>query len=1005
MSFPDGYGAEEPDDDLFEDLDDDTPGGSLPNHDEESTLQDAGMDEMGDLLKEGMTGEDIGFDLQNLNDANIVFDQSGKAKDAVDYGDLDSDEELPDEEITQDTSLPDLPSYTDPPLPVQDDFDDDDLFGDQDGEINFMENPDIDTKDVEAHESEGSVASEHNEQLPRSILDLDDDLDPDTRAELAQQRRLLQDLEINKASQELDEQFWDLMKQEFPRYSQDKTPYWSELLPYRRLQWVGKTPLRPPKTVRPTKISLELDTDDKAVFNSAAHLQRRTSTTEDGVVHIEVSQDVKEEDVGDDILLTDDEEIGGFTMEDLAYLCTDIEVLSPISDSESTSEHVRGHQQDINMYDDADFAESHRPAKKSRLGMSPKDIASTFLYDVPTFDDPEKATRKLAQRVVLDLNDPKLLLEDIDRDATQSRGRPGDRSAGPQTVKEILKERFATSNDAEYDLLKQNLQHKVRGQLGHLTVDHSVPALRLQYPYYKLRLNVSETRLFHRGRTRFKHLLFSFAKPGKLKRKVMRTKSAKEAYASTKDLSPADNSTVLLFEYSEEHPLFLSSTGMGVRVVNYYRRKTKDDTTRPKKDLGETQVLLPEDKSPFYMLGHVDPGETVSALYNSMFRAPIFEHNVSPKDFLVVREETHLGGSRYHLRNVDHMFAVGQELPSMQIPGPHARLVTAAHKNRLRAICFRIARRKKNHRIRVEEVTKHFKGTTDIQNRQKMKEFMSHSKEHKEWEMKDGEAVPDEEYLQNLITPEIICQLDSMYAGQQALNDAGYGYDDDDDDDEGGEKQSLEQNLAPWRLTKNFEAATLNKAMLTLHGEGDPSGRGEAFSFMKTSMKGGYRSQGAPVQDRLDTDKRRQAGGHSYNVADQQRLYEQDIRRIWNNQKRSLQFEGEVEDDSVEDGVDGQDDSIIVNGQPKGGNTSINNTPAPFRRIDDETATSFSKRSTGSQSQKFLVISRMTLENGVPKWHNHTETNAAVIKSYTRQKRSEELERFEYANMDPSDLK
>ena len=43
--------------------------------------------------------------------------------------------------------------------------------------------------------------------------------------------------------------------------------------------------------------------------------------------------------------------------------------------------------------------------------------------------------------------------------------------------------------------------------------------------------------------------------------------------------------------------------------------------------------------------------------------------------------------------------------------------------------------------------------------------------------------------------------------------------------------------LAPWITTKNFLQATQAKAMLRLHGEGDPTGRGEAFSFIRVSMK------------------------------------------------------------------------------------------------------------------------------------------------------------------------
>ena len=39
--------------------------------------------------------------------------------------------------------------------------------------------------------------------------------------------------------------------------------------------------------------------------------------------------------------------------------------------------------------------------------------------------------------------------------------------------------------------------------------------------------------------------------------------------------------------------------------------------------------------------------------------------------------------------------------------------------------------------------------------------------------------------------------------------------------------------MAPWNLSSNFVNATIGKCSLELYGLGDPSGRGEAFSFVK----------------------------------------------------------------------------------------------------------------------------------------------------------------------------
>lgn len=257
--------------------------------------------------------------------------------------------------------------------------------------------------------------------------------------------------------------------------------------------------------------------------------------------------------------------------------------------------------------------------------------------------------------------------------------------------------------------------------------------------------------------------------------------------------------------------------------------------------------------------------------------------------------------------------------------------------------------------------------------------------------MKPGELLPDEEGIQKLITPEEICLLESMQVGAQYLHDSGFAEDADDadDDDKEIENESIEQKLAPWKTTKNFLAATQSKAMLTLYGEGDPSGRGEAFSFIKTSMKGGFKAQGGSLQDTMNISLRPD-GSHKYNVARQQKSYDESIRQIWDRQKAVLS--SAIEPSDIDDeGVDGQLDNPDPRKSISGRGSSVA-TPGAGRRRDDETATSFSKRSTTSQAQKFLRIVRKVYNPRTDEYdaREHIETDPAVIKAYTRRK---ELER------------
>ncbi|PZQ83894.1 MAG: hypothetical protein DI548_10345, partial [Flavobacterium johnsoniae] len=110
----------------------------------------------------------------------------------------------------------------------------------------------------------------------------------------------------------------------------------------------------------------------------------------------------------------------------------------------------------------------------------------------------------------------------------------------------------------------------------------------------------------------------------------------------------------------------------------------------------------------------------------------------------------------------------------------------------------------------------------------------------------------------------------------------------DNDKDDAAENQSLDAQLVHWRATKNFLAACGDNAMIALHGEGDPTGRGEALSFVKISMKGGFQPLGASINEKIKGKEKTDASGHKYNVRDQEDAYQSAIRHIWDAQTHSL---------------------------------------------------------------------------------------------------------------------
>ncbi|OCK86176.1 hypothetical protein K432DRAFT_376983 [Lepidopterella palustris CBS 459.81] len=811
----------------------------------------------------------------------------------------------------------------------------------------------------------------------------------------------------------------EIFEQLWPHFEPDKPPRFAELIPLKRAHYIAKTPLKPPKPIQPTKVNLDIQQDQERSFrlpstivaNKSAH---QADADQNGIVIITDGR--QEQDDDDDEMELDDfdqgndeEMVGGVTLRDLNVICQDWEIPSPdamtVDEEEVHTPPVEG------FVDDDDWTLEGRtpPAKKHKVGTQkfPKSIP---IYNnlLPSFDDPEFATARLARRVLLDLNDPQLLIDiqppsaELKKPLATTKGFKG--GSRGNLAGSVLG-RYNISNDEAYDALKENHSHKIRSTLGHMAVEHGMPALKLQYPFYQFKLSDREARSFHRPTFHCKAGERATIMPNKsLKRKRIKNLKPQELYQTAEDLTLADNSTMLLAEYSEEYPIMLSNFAMGNKIINYYRRKDNEDTARPKYDIGETAVLLPQDKSPFSIFGNVEPGQTVPALHNAMFRAPVFKHDAKGTDFLVCRSHTGVEGSKWYLRNIENLMVVGQEFPSVEVPGTHSRKVTEAGKKRLKMLSFRLYQKHQKADARQPWVSNamiqtHLPGTEVSQNRSRMREIMQYNKDNTSWEPKDGETIPDEDVLRTWIKPEDICLIDSMQVGDRHLQDAGFNKEDiaiESTKEEEG--QSLEQKLAPWQITKNFLNACQEKAMLELHGEGDPSGRGEAFSFIKVSMKGGFKDVGESVGDKLDAKKVKELGGHSYNVARQQRQYKEAIKRIWNAQTQSLSSTLEHSDAEVDvDHVEG-DHNIGRGKTPR----SEFGTPSAFHR-DDETTSQFSRFSNASQTGKVLRITRyITNQYGKVEEDAVIVRDPKVIREYIKQKRGEELEKMDIQELKPT---
>ncbi|GAA5893262.1 histone acetyltransferase [Sporobolomyces salmoneus] len=634
-------------------------------------------------------------------------------------------------------------------------------------------------------------------------------------------------------------------------------------------------------------------------------------------------------------------------------------------------------------------------------------------------ENPQRA--EYFTRLNLNLNDTQMLLE-VHQPKVELPPAPvapinALGSAAMLAPRDATLDPFNLSNDAEYEVPKEHKKQAVRQTFGALEVVHAYPAQKLQLPFYKTRLSKSDTRSFHRPALQFpQNIPITFTKVrGKKKKDKFGNKIKKsdgaEGLRGMADITLKDTSNFVLWEYSEEHPPVISNVGMGSIIVNYYRKKDPQDSFIPRLEIGQPLLLEGTDESPFKIFGFVNPGQTVTTLYNNLIRAPMFKHQAQDTDFLVVRVNID-GDIKYYLRSIPHLYVVGQTYPQVEVPGPHSRKITTLQKNRLMTIAFKLVAKNKDSRIKVHRLTRYFPDHNDLQMRQKLKEFMEFVRKGDNqgfWMIKSSVSVPNDQEMLRLAEPETVCLAESMQVGLRTLQDAGYT----NGAEEGGagddeSKLDIEQQLAPWITTKNFINANANKAMLKLHGEGDPTGRGEALSFLRVSMKDIFLRAGETMEERLAEMATRPKSAHKYNVQEQQDIYKEEVARIWKSQWDSLTnsteplLTQEDEDRQRQNAKAKKIASTNVNtpasamGTPAGDRAGTPDSRADSPGLDDGASVV-----SGKNGGKAKTLRIRRLING--KWETEIIRDPSVIKAYVHQRSVIDEENLQADELLPSD--
>lgn len=496
-----------------------------------------------DLIRRALNDETQFPAGENIHDRELELGE--KADDAVDYADL-SDDDLADDDLADDdvvaphapTAAPiintatlagniqDLKSTADDENdPVQEL---DDLFGDglSPVEEDAVDLPlpfapangqNADNIDAEFPFEEVVASQEHavSPVPPTSHHGAEDESltqEEKLQRELfAMSRSGLGNADLIPHPPENDE---ELLLSLWPKFQRDTVPKFMDLLPSKRVRYLGKAPPRQPKALHSNKLELEIAQDEEKSFVLSSGANKRTYEEMErmGIIPMKADatgQQASEAEAEGDSDFENDS-VAGVSWHDMQILCGDWDVLS---EGSSIGNHERAMEEDPFNGLDWPLSKRRKIDKGGALPFGPSlglnssgpkgstaslkhpqslqpGVLGNALEASATFHDPEAATARIANKFTIDLNDPYLL---IDENAHTSKKR---RTLGPREIgskeQEDLSRRFTqkynVSNDEAYDLLKENHQHKVRGTLGNVTIEHTLPAIRLQWPFVSFNL-------------------------------------------------------------------------------------------------------------------------------------------------------------------------------------------------------------------------------------------------------------------------------------------------------------------------------------------------------------------------------------------------------------------------------------------------------------------------------------------------------------------------------------
>ena len=374
-----------------------------------------------------------------------------------------------------------------------------------------------------------------------------------------------------------------------------------------------------------------------------------------------------------------------------------------------------------------------------------------------------------------------------------------------------------------------------------------------EYPFIKTEWTKQELRSFHRpeiylGGKKWKLRISKYVPSNPVHESKGENITAHATLVSPKQLSVKEG-PFLILEFLEKRPPLLNNFAMAGKIKRYYKGAKRPLEEYPEYigPLGVADHI--DSNKEFPLIGNLQEGSGISVLETNLFRVPIYFHNPRPTDFLLIKYEKQNGKFKWYLRHIEYLYTTGQQEPKLDVMAPNARLTNAFQQKRIQAFIYK-SLLEHNNRVDLREISQKFTSINEGAIRKQMKNINCEQQTDGSWICL---KLPSEQEIKEMITPEEICQYESMLAGQRRLKDKGIKITSIDKVPNAIQKLKKEMDnkkisfwadfieeeltVTPWNLTSSYLKTKGEKGMMRITGVGDPTHGMCGFSFVRLPMK------------------------------------------------------------------------------------------------------------------------------------------------------------------------